>query len=105
MIRTGLGYEWGYGEMAQGLQVFSEEGHTRVDLSSKLTKVLGVMTLVGDGELTFEQYPNNEPWYVVTKVPQSEDRNILPLIRKDGRRIFWKNIPAYSPGGIAYGVY
>ena len=91
-------------EMPQGLQVFDENGKIKVDMTKRLTKVLGVMTISGTGELTFEQYPNQHPWMVVLVHPFGVN-NEHPVLGITDRRIYWKNTPAPYGGMILYGVY
>ena len=91
-------------EMPQGLQVFDKTGKIKVDMTKRLTKVLGVMTISGTGELTFEQYPNQHPWMVVLVHPFGVN-NEHPVLGITDRRIYWKNTPAPYGGMILYGVY
>ena len=91
-------------EMPQGLQVFDENGKIKVDMTKRLTKVLGAMTISGTGELTFEQYPNQHPWMVVLVHPFGVN-NEHPVLGITDCRIYWKNTPAPYGGMILYGVY
>lgn len=82
--------------MAQGLQVFDENGNCTLDLTRNIAKIIGEKTVRGGGELNVADYgcPNNKFWYLVIKRATSEDEQSLPLLRitDDGKKIMWKNI-------------
>lgn len=100
--------------MGVGLQVFGESGEITLDSTYRLTKVIGIETLSGDGEISFHQYPDMLPWYFVLVPPVYSSKNLdvpvsnapKPILRIDeaARKIFWKYVP---PNGakIIYGVY
>lgn len=90
--------------MAQGLQVFREDGTIQLDMSRKFTKVIGIKELNGDGEMTIDEYPNNDPWYFILAAPSSLDEDHLAVIRlnHEQKKIIWKNC---GSARILYGVY
>lgn len=48
--------------MAQGLQVFDENGQIMVDLSDRLTRILGVTSATGNGSLTHSGFTTGTPF-------------------------------------------
>ena len=88
--------------MSGGLQVLDEQGRVKVDLSKRFTRVLGKMTLTGDGEFNIEGYPNLDPWCIIYPVI-STSPGVVPLVRRTGRKIIWRNQGA-SGSLVVYGV-
>lgn len=91
--------------MAQGLQIFDENGNLQIDGSRHLPKILGAKKLYGDGEIDLERYSGNNPWYYVLSHPQSKYIEQMTYIRIIGKKIVWKDIPEDEYGYILYGVY
>lgn len=92
--------------MAQGLQVFDENGRARLFIGRRLTKVIGRMQLNGTGEFDIpSEYKNNKLWYFIISCPMSVSEDELAVIRisADGKKIIWQKI--HETGTILYGVY
>lgn len=93
--------------MAQGVQVFDENGDIVLDLSKKIPRIVGELVLNGNGNITSESinYPNNKLWYFITSnVSPADDINDTPFLRIDnnGTKISWGNQVGTR---IRYGIY
>ena len=83
--------------MAQGLQVFDENGNCTLDLTMRLAKIIGKKTATGNGEMNVADFgcPDNRFWYCITKDVMGEEDNPkdYPLLRisDDGKKIMWEN--------------
>nr|DAF12927.1 MAG TPA: hypothetical protein [Caudoviricetes sp.] len=88
--------------MGGGLQIFDEQGRVKVDFSKRFTRVLGKLTLSGDGEFTIDGFPNLDPWCIVYPMASSR-RGVVPLVRRTGRKIIWRN-QGVSGSVVVYGV-
>lgn len=83
--------------MAQGLQVFDEQGNCTLDLTMRLAKIIGKKTATGNGEMNVADFdcPDNRFWYCITKEVMGEEGNPkdYPVLRisDDGKKIMWEN--------------
>ena len=92
--------------MGSGLKVWNADGSLLFDVSSRLTKVVGVATIpagssgsatVGapiDGAIWYAHLPTNGSWY-------------LPIVTVSGRTISWSPSTLFTPTVVTliYGVY
>ena len=93
--------------MAQGLQVFDEQGNITLDLNKKFPRIVGNLILNGNGNITNVSlgYPNNKLWYfIVSNVSPSSNIEAVPFLRIDenGSKISWGNMVGTQ---IRYGIY
>lgn len=82
--------------MAQGLQVFDEQGNVKLDTNKQFPRIVGQITLNGDGSITNADvgYPNNKLWYmIISNISPAVNINKTPVIRiwEDGTKIMWQN--------------
>lgn len=82
--------------MAQGLQVFDEQGNVKLDTSKQFPRIVGQITLNGDGGITNAGigYPNNKLWYmIISNISPAVNINKTPAIRilENGTKIIWQN--------------
>lgn len=83
--------------MAQGLQVFDENGNCTLDLTMRLAKIIGKKVATGNGEMNVADFdcPDNRFWYCITKAVMGTENNEkdYPLLRitDDGKKIMWRN--------------
>lgn len=67
-----LGYEWECGKMAQGLQCFDANGNMTLDVTDRLTRVLGEFnTGTFSGSLTDTNLSSGTPWYILRAAASS----------------------------------
>lgn len=58
-------YEWGSGKMPQGLQIFNAQGGTVLDLTDRLTRIIGaVSTGMSNGSTTDAELSTGTPWFL-----------------------------------------
>lgn len=93
--------------MAYGLQIYDENGNVTLDLTKQIPRVVGELTLNGNGSITNASigYPNNKLWYFITSnVSPSNNIDTTPFLRIDenGTTIKWGNQVGTR---IRYGVY
>lgn len=93
--------------MAQGVQVFDENGNITLDLTKQIPRIVGELTLNGTGSITSNSigYPKNKLWYfIVGNVSPADDIAATPFLRIDnnGTTISWGNQVGTR---IRYGVY
>ncbi|MDC4270550.1 hypothetical protein NQ630_07465 [Acinetobacter baumannii] len=98
-------------QMPQGMQVFDPQGKVVVDLTTRLTRLVGMIRTVDtDGQITLNTPPDTTPFAV--NVPDFTGGNGIPadiLIEND--ILYWKfygNRVSYFPkvpGTIFYGYY
>ena len=93
--------------MAQGVQVFDENGNITLDLTKQIPRIVGELTLNGNGSITSTSigYPNNKLWYfILGYVSPSSNIEAVPYLRIDnnGTKITWGNQLGTK---IRYGIY
>lgn len=65
MLIMYFGLEWGFGNMPQGLQCWDASGNLVLDVTDRLTRVLGTFnTGTTDGSITDPALTTGTPWYV-----------------------------------------
>jgi hypothetical protein len=106
----------------QGLQVFDENGNQTLDITTRLTKCLGTLTISADtssGEITDEAFKTNDLWVVITQITNpyfssnysNDDLTYIPLptfTQEDGKMKWeYKESDTAKRTGcvIVYGVY
>ena len=102
-------YEWGYGDMGAGLQVFSESGAMKLNITTQLTKILGSRIISGTGEIDLASNIGMQLWYFIQQPmllsgEDIEKENPTIWIDRVKQKICWKEIPD-SGVRITYGVY
>jgi len=106
---------WGFGSMTQGLQCFNSDGVMTLDVTNRLTRVLGEFnTGTANGSLADIALTTGTPWWIA--IPTSEininaDNMAKALnISVSGQIISWTFTSPYSPTvyvnhKIIYGVF
>lgn len=95
----------------QGLQVFDESGICKVDITSRLQKILGIVTISSqDGSLQNEQLENGDLWYLFLDAEdkhfdKSSDETTKPEITKSGNTLSWHFPLGAINCRLMYGVY
>lgn len=105
-------------EVPQGLQVFDENGNVVVDITDRLTKVLGTASIrptTTAGTITNALINSNTTlWYVIANVEYSASTTSinadleLPVLTQTNGGVHWEyvNNSNYKAGiDIIYGVY
>lgn len=97
--------------MAQGLQVFDENGVTIYDSDSRLARVVGTVTAslgspkTGYVDIPLQYFENNTVFFVLTETAAAANSMAIALslltISVNGRRINYTNLPC----DLIYGVY
>ena len=95
--------------MGSGLQVFGENGAMKIDITTRLTKILGTKIISGTGEIDLGAYKNMQPWYFIQPpmlVSNVDNQKKEPTVWIDRakQKICWKDI-LDSNVQITYGVY
>ena len=101
--------------MPQGLQVFRADGSVSVDITNRLAKFIGIVTLDGSaksGTIVDSNVQDGDLWYMFLAIGQgghSRKTKVAtwesPTISKGNGCIYWSfpNRPVY--GQLMYGVY
>lgn len=105
----------------QGLRIYDASGNIMLDVTSRLTKYLGTLSIgTTDGSYTDSRLQEGEFWYATLKLNEykncyridpetSEAINFLPVITRDGNTIKWNYTESDSDFRtgltIIYGVY
>ena len=95
--------------MAQGLQVFDENGNCTFGSANRYARVIGKRTLMGSGSITADSLGVGDVklWYMIL-VPSvsGNPTGDKPLIKisDSGKEIIWKNIN-HGKAVILLGVY
>lgn len=96
--------------MPQGLQVWDENGQLEVDVTSRLTRIIGSFTTTEgvnvSGSVVDDRLLDGQPWYVIQQTPSS--RPWLPIISISGNTISWSSRGGSSVTrsvNVVYGVY
>ena len=109
--------EWGYGDMGAGLQVFSESGNIILDVSDRLTKVVGEFETHGkNGSLVDLRLENMDHWIACTYDTNdvfyaSDSHDIAPKVIRAGNAlswqypVIWKDNRPWPNHKFVYGVY
>lgn len=94
--------------MSQGLQIFNENGICTLDVTDRLTRVLGEFeTGTSSGSLMDNNLLTGTPWSVVSSL---SDAGVLSFqswsISFSGNYLYWNTI-GYNPRNskVIYGVY
>ena len=95
--------------MGAGLQVFGENGAMKLDITTRLTKILGTKIISGTGEIDLGAYENMQPWYFIQPpmlISQVDNHGKVPTVWIDRakRKIYWKDMSDIN-AQITYGVY
>ncbi|CAL1777618.1 hypothetical protein BRC2024_KCUCJSVR_CDS_0153 [Acinetobacter phage vB_AbaM_KissB] len=101
--------------MPQGLQVFDENGNVTVDLTDRLTKVLGLFrTGKTNGSRTVGTFPSSDFWYTCVPLLNDNMKAVGPTVSYSNGVISWNwdgvnndpnNTVIIFEGIIIYGVY
>nr|DAS40838.1 MAG TPA: hypothetical protein [Caudoviricetes sp.] len=95
--------------MPAGLQVFDEAGRLKLDLTRRITKVLGTRIVSGSGEIDLSGYVGMSPWYFLPEALRTSPEDVGETdptlwIDQKKQKICWKEIPSRGIR-IHYGVY
>ncbi len=99
--------------MPAGLQVFDENGKVTVDVSNRLTKILGILTIKrenGNGTQTDSRLSLGTPfWFIpyMTNLPDGDIGGEIEIVI-DNNKVEWiwnNNAPANMTVTIIYGVF
>lgn len=91
--------------MAEGLQVWDENGSVLVDGATRMSSVLGIVSITAAGSLSNADLAKGTPWYVVNN-PDRLGRGIRVTV--SGTTISWTVTTLGTPSGpsqLIYGVY
>ncbi|QBC44470.1 hypothetical protein [Iodobacter fluviatilis] len=87
--------------MAQGLRVYDEQGRLTLDMTDRVSKILGSVRVAGSGTAWAPLLQGNQLWAVF--VP--DDTYIIPpAITISGNTVSWSAGESYS-GLIYYGSF
>ena len=96
--------------MPQGLQVWDTNEGLTVDITTRLTRVLGSFTTTEgvsvSGSVVDDNLLSGQPWYTIQQTPSA--RPWLPLIAISGNTISWEGRGGNSVTRsvtVVYGVY
>jgi hypothetical protein len=91
--------------MPAGLQVFDAAGNLEIDVTTRLTRILGSATVNSTGSVDVPEFAEGSPWYVVTVDPTTPYAE--PGITFSGTALSWDYGGATfrATVTIIYGVY
>lgn len=105
--------EWGYGNMPQGLQIFDVNSNCLLDITDRLTRVLGSFeTGTSDGSITDFNLTSGTPWFYTYNPSDTYNVRVPCKISFSGNIISWSFQSGYCANQqgranlkVIYGVY
>lgn len=90
--------------MPQGLQVWDTSGIQTLDLTDRITKILGTRTAAGSaGSYTDVRLAQGTAFTIPLRAPTSSRTENYPLITINGNTISWSSSNVSVP--FLYGIY
>lgn len=99
-------YVWGFGNMAQGLQIFDSAGALVLDITDRLTRILGEFTTTtANGSITDANLTSGTPWFY--KISDDNPFNAICTITISGTTISWtfSSYGVITAQSFRYGVF
>lgn len=89
--------------MTTGFQAWDSAGHLIVDTTSRLGRIMGVISVSADGSLSDAQLTTGTPFYVFASIDFSSFSQ--PLVTFSGATMTWATQSSGPYGGhLIYGV-
>ena len=96
--------------MGRGIQIFNENGELVVDMNTRISKILGTVT-VGekDGSLTDKRLLDGKMWSQIESVTPKIGKEFFSFgglkITASGSKLSWEHIKSNSSFVFSYGIY
>ena len=97
--------------MAQGLHVFDAEGRTTIDISDRLQKILGIISInQATGTIENDELRNGSLWYFFISADdinfgKSSEALSYPTVTKEGNLLKWNFNNKVLNCKLIYGIY
>lgn len=95
--------------MANGLRIRDTVGNVKIDISDRLTRILGIITVGAPGATSNGEFVNGTPWAVILDPNTDVAARSQPMVpRFSGTTLLWEALQPgvpYRVTRIMYGLY